>query len=114
LGHHGNGRRGADGRAGREAAAACPSLVIGSYLIALKDESGACASRSLVTVFADGNLSSVDSLQQAQSFGDSLGTCSGPNTIAATALNFNFDTEPGIVRVDYVAESTSRSESRAR
>jgi hypothetical protein len=24
--------------------------------------------------------------------------------IAATALNFNFDTEPGIVRVDYVAE----------
>jgi hypothetical protein len=43
-------------------------------------------------------------LQQAQSFGDSLGTCTGPNTIAATALNFNFDTEPGIVRVDHVAE----------
>jgi hypothetical protein len=41
-------------------------------------------------------------LQQAQSFGDSLGTCTGPNTIAATALNFNFDTGPA--SSDYVAE----------
>jgi SecD/SecF fusion protein len=46
--------------------------------IALKDESGAFASRSLVAFFADGNLSSVDSLQQAQSFGNSLGQAPAP------------------------------------
>ena len=83
---------------------ACPSLVIGTYLMALKDESGAFASRSLVTFFADGNLSCVDSCSRPNPSGNSSGTCTGPNTIAATALNFNFDTEPGIVRVDYLAE----------
>jgi hypothetical protein len=57
---------------------ACPSLVIGTYLIALKDESGAFASRSLVTFFADGNLSCVDSCSRPNPSGTPWGHAPAP------------------------------------
>ena len=73
----------------------CSDLVTGTYLTTITNANGDFASRSILTFFGDGNLSTIDSSQGGvpatfNPFTDSQGTwqCTGDQTFVATVLNF--------------------------
>lgn len=84
----------------------CKAMV-GLWLTTIHSGAGDFASRSLLTVNADGTLSAVDSAQdqglQGSGFSSQPGVwrCAGPGKATARTLNFGFPPRPSIARSDW-------------
>ncbi|MGE0154457.1 MAG: hypothetical protein AB7R90_17710 [Reyranellaceae bacterium] len=86
--------------------AAC-SAMVGTWLTTIETGAGDYASRSLMTVQADGTLSAVDSAQdqglQGSSFSSQQGAwrCTSAGKASARTLNFGFPSRESIARTDW-------------
>ncbi|MBR8833244.1 MAG: hypothetical protein DSM106950_04160 [Stigonema ocellatum SAG 48.90 = DSM 106950] len=98
--------------------ALCRKSVTGTYLITLTNASGNFASRSLITLTAEGNFIFNDSNQGGISgifnpFTTGQGTwkCTGKKEVAARALDFSLSDQggTGIARNDYKATFNTRT-----
>lgn len=90
----------------------CRSRFAGTYLTTIENSQGGFASRSIVTIHKDGNLSVVDSAELGAMFGHQQGSyrCTGTHSAKAITLDFSFagaDTSGSIARSDWVMMMTS-------
>lgn len=85
----------------------CNAALVGTWLTTIQNAAGDYASRSLLTIHADGTMVSADSAQhqglQGSSFSAQHGAwrCSTDASAAATTLNFGFPTRESIARSDW-------------
>lgn len=88
--------------------AICRARLAGTYLTTILNSDGGFASRSVVTLFKDGNVSAADSAELAAMFGQQQGSyrCVGPDGAKATTLDFAFSDPENIVRSDWVIDVT--------
>ena len=89
----------------------CRSRFSGTYLTTIQDSQGDFASRSIVTMHRDGNLSVTDSGEFAGMFGHQQGSyrCTEIHSAKAITLDFSFsdpDTSGDIARSDWVIVMT--------
>lgn len=85
----------------------CNAALVGTWLTTIQNGAGDYASRSLLTLHADGTMVSADSAQhqglQGSSFSAQHGAwrCSTDASAAATTLNFGFPNRESIARSDW-------------
>lgn len=85
----------------------CNAALVGTWLTTIQNAAGDYASRSLLTLHADGTMVSADSAQhqglQGSSFSAQHGAwrCSTDASAAATTLNFGFPSRESIARSDW-------------
>ena len=85
----------------------CNAGLVGTWLTTIQNAAGDYASRSLLTIHADGTIVSADSAQnqglQGSSFSAQHGAwrCSTSSSAAATTLNFGFPARESIARSDW-------------
>lgn len=85
----------------------CNAGLVGTWLTTISNGAGDYASRSLLTIHADGTIVSADSAQhqglQGSSFSAQHGAwrCSTTSSAAATTLNFGFPNRESIARSDW-------------
>lgn len=85
----------------------CGAQFSGTYLTTIKDGQGNFASRSLVTMYKDGNLSVADSAELMAMFGQQQGSyrCTDMDTNNAKAITLDFSgsgSSQAIARSDWV------------
>ena len=87
--------------------AACRNALAGTYLATIHTETGAFASRALVTIHGDGTLIIADSRQHQGVHGSSFSAqqgafrCAGPRAAQASVLNFGFPPQESVARSDW-------------
>jgi len=85
----------------------CNAALVGTWLTTIQNAAGDYASRSLLTIHADGTMVSADSAQhqgmQGSSFSAQHGAwrCSTSASAAATTMNFGFPNRESIARSDW-------------
>lgn len=87
----------------------CRSRFSGTYLTTVENSQEEFASRSIVTMHDDGNLSVSDSAESSANFGHQQGSyrCTGIEGATAITLDFGFSAPQNIARSDWVIGMTA-------
>jgi hypothetical protein len=78
----------------------CNAALVGTWLTTIQNAAGDYASRSLLTIHADGTMVSADSAQHQGMQGSSFSAQHGASA-AATTMNFGFPNRESIARSDW-------------